>query len=351
MRRAYDPLSIEPNARPLVAGVVTYNQYDMASMCADRLLGGDRRPDRIVIVDNGGTYESPFGHAVTVIRPEFNLGYAGAINAICDWAPGCDVMILNDDIRPSKRTVSLMAETPGWFVTADAFALFLMRPAVLRHIGRWWQSFWPMGPEDQDYCWRLFLARSWIPGDEAKDNGMVRVADPEHEHIANSTGTTIGQWADALRSRGDNMLLRRWGARPEEWHGPGYRFTNEKPVLIDELALFVDEGVSAGHLPAKEILQAWLGGGVQRIAQVPGKSMYWGAAAALYAAPGADLYVCRPLAQSWPMAWAIANGRVSVHVIDHPDELQTPVDLMIVDEKWGMDHTGWAHRIVEAYMT
>ena len=300
----------QPNQRPLKAAVITYNQYDLAIQAAEALLNGTRVPDEVVIVDNGCLFVSPFGDRVTVLRPPFNLGYAGGINHFCDYA-GTDVdcMILNDDLIVGRMTVELAGAAPGWFVMIEAFGCFIMRPAVREHVGPWGNEYWPMGPEDQDYRWRLHLAAPDI-GPFGCSGGIVISSKEDCQHVdgGHKTVLSIGEWSNYFRDRNNRLLARRWG--PSTSTNGDYLFTHKVPyggVVVDELELFVKDSILEGRLSADEA-NALRG---LEVIDMNGDSPYLAAAAVLYS-PGATLTVSRPFCDEWPIVWALAGSRLNL---------------------------------------
>lgn len=105
----------------VVAIVITLDRPSIASRCVSSLLGGSRRPDRVIVVDNGSRtpYAPPQEHRehVDVIRLEHNIGPAGgaaigqqkALEVHADW-----VWMLDDDVVVDPDALAnLMRMTGG----------------------------------------------------------------------------------------------------------------------------------------------------------------------------------------------------------------------------------------------
>ena len=103
--------------------IVNWNGGDGLGACLESVAGQERRPDRVVVVDNAsrdGSLESALGRFpfVEPIRLEANLGFAAANNvalracADCDW-----VALLNPDAFPAPswlaRLVDAAERNPG----------------------------------------------------------------------------------------------------------------------------------------------------------------------------------------------------------------------------------------------
>ncbi|MFZ2412893.1 MAG: glycosyltransferase [Candidatus Cryosericum sp.] len=105
----------------VVAVVITLDRPAIASRCVSSLLQGSRRPDRVIVVDNGSVipYVPPqeYRQYVDVIRLEHNIGPAGgaavgqqkALELNADW-----VWMLDDDVVVDPDALAnLMRMTGG----------------------------------------------------------------------------------------------------------------------------------------------------------------------------------------------------------------------------------------------
>lgn len=90
--------------------VPTLNRYDLLNLLLDDLLESDRRPDKTIIIDNGGSYEADerFGLLdLSVLRFGSNLGVAGSVNKAMELCiqSGSWWMHSNDDVRLRSDTL------------------------------------------------------------------------------------------------------------------------------------------------------------------------------------------------------------------------------------------------------
>ncbi|GIH69054.1 hypothetical protein Mth01_13070 [Sphaerimonospora thailandensis] len=108
------PLSTRP---PLAVVIVTYASGQIIEDCL-RSLGPaleDAGPARIVVVDNASPDDTvdrvrKWGAGVELIEMGRNGGFAAGINAGVAAAPGCDVLVLNADIRMRPGSVARLRE-------------------------------------------------------------------------------------------------------------------------------------------------------------------------------------------------------------------------------------------------
>ncbi|MDT7724333.1 MAG: hypothetical protein QOI21_909 [Actinomycetota bacterium] len=138
---------------PLAVVIVTYHSAEVVEGClrsVQEALGGENSA-RIVVVDNAstdGTLDvaasvAPEAH---VVRLHANGGFAAGVNAGIATSPGCDVLILNPDVRLRPGALRALRErlsTPGTGIVVpllldDAGTPQLSlrrRPTTLRALG------------------------------------------------------------------------------------------------------------------------------------------------------------------------------------------------------------------------
>ncbi|MDQ3577302.1 MAG: glycosyltransferase [Actinomycetota bacterium] len=115
------------SARPVAVVIVTYNSAEVIADCLrglpDALAGVAQ--SRVIVVDNAstdGTAElvTSVDTEVKVVRRAGNDGFAAGVNAGIAHAEGCDVLVLNADIRLSPGSVATLvaAVRPGIGVVA-----------------------------------------------------------------------------------------------------------------------------------------------------------------------------------------------------------------------------------------
>lgn len=161
----------------------------------------------VIVIDNG---DEPLGGEAAeriarlggeVIRPERNVGCAGAWNLIYQHAATLTeddpihprVVILNADCAVATDTFERMLAVPApAVVLAYAFGCFLIDAAVRRQLGEFDAQFYPAYFEDTDYRRRMELAgitpiewptmpaTSLVPGREISPEGITHGSyDPD----------------------------------------------------------------------------------------------------------------------------------------------------------------------------
>ncbi|WP_188188522.1 glycosyltransferase [Nonomuraea sp. SYSU D8015] len=137
----------------LAVVIVTYHSREVVADCLKsvRLALRDQGPARVIVVDNASADDTVemverVDPGTEIIRLERNSGFAAGVNAGIAAAPGCDVLVLNPDIRLDIDAVARLRETlavPGTGIavpelTDEDGALswsLRRRPTVLRAIG------------------------------------------------------------------------------------------------------------------------------------------------------------------------------------------------------------------------
>jgi GT2 family glycosyltransferase len=112
-----DPVDAAAVVGPVFACVLTYNRKEILLDCLKAILAQSRRPERILIFDNGSTdgtgeFLEAAGllvdPAVIVVRTEKNLGPAGGFSALFRHAytAGCGwVWVMDDDVIPEPSAL------------------------------------------------------------------------------------------------------------------------------------------------------------------------------------------------------------------------------------------------------
>jgi GT2 family glycosyltransferase/glycosyltransferase involved in cell wall biosynthesis len=140
------------SARPIAVVIVTYNSAEVIGDCLRALpaaLAGAGE-SRVIVVDNAsgdGTTEivAATDSDVKIVHRTDNDGFAAGVNTGITHADGCDVLVLNADIRLSPGSVAVLrgAVRPGYGVIApkltdvDGRVQHSLRrePTVLRTLG------------------------------------------------------------------------------------------------------------------------------------------------------------------------------------------------------------------------
>ncbi|MEV4176196.1 glycosyltransferase [Nonomuraea sp. NPDC049709] len=137
----------------LAVVIVTYHSAEVVADCLKsvRLALRDQGPARVIVVDNASADDTvklvrQVDPAAEIVQLERNSGFAAGVNAGIAAAAGCDVLVLNPDIRLDLDAVARLRETlavPGTGIavpelTGEDGSLDLSlrrRPTVLRAVG------------------------------------------------------------------------------------------------------------------------------------------------------------------------------------------------------------------------
>lgn len=193
---------------PLVAGVPTVGRSDLLAGCVRALLEGDVRPLRIFVIDNADRPLSrPMGwpvDLVRVVRPESNLGCAGAWNLAIALASGRPALLVNDDCAVARDTVARLSRPePDVLMCAHGFSCFRIDPGVVRRVGTFDEAYFPVYYEDTDYRRRCALAGVTI--DEWPLEAVELVGGRD---AVGSTGITHGK---------SEARYQGWSAERDRW--------------------------------------------------------------------------------------------------------------------------------------
>jgi GT2 family glycosyltransferase len=192
-----------------IVGIPTCNEPPSILLTTiDAIRESSRRPDHVLIVDNGdqelpnymmaeirsalercGSRDRRHGDPsirLRHVRPQRNIGCAGAWNLIhrlCD--PG-SAIILNADCAVAPDTFERMMAIPApAAVFAYAYGCFRIDPAIRRIVGEFDEAFYPVYLEDADYRHRLRLA-----GVASPDKPLYR----HRREAAGLTGVSVEEW-------------------------------------------------------------------------------------------------------------------------------------------------------------
>ncbi|MFI7152628.1 glycosyltransferase [Nonomuraea sp. NPDC050022] len=142
-----------PERSPLAIVIVTYQSGQVIEECLRSLdaVLSEGEPARIIVVDNDSPDDTvervlATGVPVELVETGRNGGFSAGVNAGIAAAPGCDVLILNADIRLKPDSVRLLREAlavPGTGIAvprllgADGVLQLSLRrrPTVLRAVG------------------------------------------------------------------------------------------------------------------------------------------------------------------------------------------------------------------------
>jgi tetratricopeptide (TPR) repeat protein len=244
----------------IVLGVPTLTRYDLLDRLFESAEGGALKPDRYLVVDNGGEFTpTPSvlralarGARVSVLAAGENLGVAASWNAILREAGG-PVVISNDDVTLGPETIARLCGADGVgrhaFVIAEGpphangWCLFAQTPDCTGRVGYYDDGFYPAYYEDTDYHRRMTLA-----GVEA----FRLPTDHAHEGWA----TIKREGHDGPTYRGQQKCLeyyvRKWGGAPgaERFERPFDGRGPALPAAIPRAGAWVDVHSGSTGRPA-----------------------------------------------------------------------------------------------------
>lgn len=184
-------------------------------------------PDHTVIVDNGDEPLEAAAVDAVVVRPDRNVGCAGAWNTVLRLGFGAlaadSVILVNGDCAVARGTFGRMLASPARVVCAHGFSCFRLDPLVWRTVGEFDEAFWPVYWEDTDYRRRLSLA-----GVAVDEWPIEEVARPSHGRATYASGITHGKsdrggyqgWAGDKLARFHERLAQNRARYLAKWGGP-----------------------------------------------------------------------------------------------------------------------------------
>lgn len=207
----------------VILGIPSLNRLDLLINCIDSALAGSVLPDEIYVIDNsGGAYperwQAHYADRVMVhVAPE-NYGVAKSWNLLRGAAhrKQAQLFLSNDDITFAPDTIEqllLAAETRprAGIVSAiegQRFSLFWLNPELYADPAWAFDEAFQMAYfEDNDYAWRLTLAR-W----------QLAIAPTAVTHVGSATlaAMTPEQLTakHAAYAHNAQYFVRKWGGPP-----------------------------------------------------------------------------------------------------------------------------------------
>jgi GT2 family glycosyltransferase len=177
----------------IILGIPTLNRYDDCVKAVQSAYNGIVKPDRTIIVDNGGTFDTHFDQLpdeqIDVASFDGkNIGCSAAWNFIIRQMTDEDVCIIaNDDVVFQFDTIDalyrayLENSSHLIYVTAgaglNAFSLFLYTPKARKIVGYFDENFYPAYHEDNCCAYRMKIV----------GYDLVSVPCSPIEHIGSAT--------------------------------------------------------------------------------------------------------------------------------------------------------------------
>jgi GT2 family glycosyltransferase len=207
----------------IIVGIPTLNRFDLLTSSIDSALSGSVPPDEIYVIDNsGGAYperwQARYHNRVMVHVSSVNHGVAKSWNMLRSIAriEQAQLILSNDDITFAPDTIEqllLAAETRprAGIVSAiegQRFSLFWLNPELYADPAWAFDEAFQMAYfEDNDYAWRLTLAR-W----------QLAIAPTAVTHVGSATlaAMTPEQLTakHAAYAHNAQYFVRKWGGPP-----------------------------------------------------------------------------------------------------------------------------------------
>jgi len=205
----------------VVVGIPTLNRYDLLEVCIKSISNGSVKPAKIIIIDNGGSYQASRPN-VEVHSQRINLGVAASWNALHRIAVPQTLVICNDDVEFGEETLARLLDCPEPFVVPAeegvGWACFKQSHSLWNVVGSYDETFYPAYFEDNDYRYRMKLA------------GIKIAQVPTGiKHTSGSTKLKMDDW-ELYKIR------KAWKANEEhyaiKWNGLPYNETYLKPFGV-----------------------------------------------------------------------------------------------------------------------
>ncbi len=224
----------------LTLGVPTLCRYDLLARMLTSAERGNRRPDRYIVVDNGGKLDElvrtgrlRVPRPNVILSPEENIGVAASWNLILERCASELALIVNDDVEFQPASIAAMermANTRREYIVGSrnqhVWACFIQKPGLVETIGYYDENFWPAYQEDIDYIHRMKLrGLQWV-------NAPAIVAHQGGASTAVADDETRAKWKKFNREN-QGYLQKKWGPNfdtPVAFGGSFPEGWKERPV-------------------------------------------------------------------------------------------------------------------------
>lgn len=199
----------------ITLAIPTYRRFDLLSGCIASAMSGTLPPDRVLIIDNSGG-ACPPTHGARIVLGRQPQSVAKAWNDAASLVGSQGWLILaNDDITFAPDTIERMVEVAQQEpragivspIEGQRFSCFLLRYSAYLQVGPFDEAYRMAYFEDNDYAWRLTLAR-W----------SLAVAPSAVGHVGSATiaAMTPEQMTakHAAYAHNQDYYVRKWGGMP-----------------------------------------------------------------------------------------------------------------------------------------
>lgn len=210
--------------RPFVIVIPTFHYHELLEGAIRSIRLSTVQPRRIFVIDNGPKPWRCTDPRISIVRPERNVGCAGAWNLGLRLAAPHPVVILNDDLEVGPNTLEkLMATSGPAIVAAHGFSCFRLDQEVASRVGDFDERFYPVYYEDTDYRRRLALlgvsidewdvsVRQYVDGrDVVPSTGVVHGKRPERYQ---GWADEMEHWFRLRLAANERRYSAKWGGPP-----------------------------------------------------------------------------------------------------------------------------------------
>ncbi|MEX2119340.1 MAG: glycosyltransferase [Pirellulales bacterium] len=237
-------------AMELTLCIPAWRRYDLLVNAVRSAVQGRRKPDRILILDNGGGLtadELAFARdRLCIERLRINMGVAGSWNYFLCKGGSDMVVMCNDDVTLGADALELLEAAseanPDYLLYHcmnrdghNNWCLFLQRTCSIEIVGLYDTNFWPAYFEDNDYDYRQhLLGYRCFP------------VQCDYQHVLSASRAVMTpdelQQAHAFFARNARYYQAKWGGPPGRekylvpFNRPDYYFAPQRFALAPPAA-------------------------------------------------------------------------------------------------------------------
>lgn len=194
-------------------GIPTINRYDLLHEALEQYFA-DFPTTEIFIIDNGMQDIKCFGEGINITVPPGNLGVAGSWNLLCEqiFKKHDYALILNDDVYLGNTEdqilewirIRRLRMSFDFAVGTGTWCSFIMPKKTFKQIGGFDENFFPAYFEDNDYHYRLKLAKRTFLQNEFLNPKVYR----------NSQSIAKDKSLNQRFNDNKNYYVKKWGGEP-----------------------------------------------------------------------------------------------------------------------------------------
>ena len=203
-------------------GIPTLNRYDLLKVTIRSAETGTLKPDRYIVIDNGGKFKrdsfyDTLGDRLVVKSFGKNLGVAASWNVLSRETP--DIRIIsNDDISFFEDSIEILVKSfstdkviyPAGIPSTNSFSCFILPDEIIKLVGEFDEKISPGYAyfEDNDYYRRMIL--QGVP--------LVGVPECKLNHFGSSTLRSLTEKEKREHhekfKKAKDYYIKKWGGEP-----------------------------------------------------------------------------------------------------------------------------------------